>query len=257
MSHSSIGETKRSNKEGFGAWYEKVQQEEKKDRDLESGFGFGLSNSNQFSNLYNGFVNDVSSVFGGGELSPGTSTANSSGSTSTTGSNSLSSSSLNLSNINPLLYAARLRRFTGFLVLAIFFYLLGIFVGLPVIVLRPAKFALCTTIGSICSIAAIASIVGKEVFWKNIVCNSSKWHLLSVYFLTLFFTLYGAIWSKSYIVVLISLVLQISSFLALLLQSLPGTGVSMQTIGTIFAKLMMTMVNLVKQTISFLIKCLS
>ena len=212
---------------------------------------------NQFSNLYNGFVNDVTSVFG--RASTPTGTHNSSESSSTGGNTSISSSSpsINLSTVNPLLYAARLRRFIGFLLLAIFFYLLGLFVGLPVIVLRPAKFALCTTIGSLCSIAAIGSIVGKEVFWKNIVCNSSKWHLLSIYFLTLFFTLYGALWSKSYMTVLISLGFQISAFLALLFQSLPGTGVSIHTIGTIFRKLMMTIVNMVKQTISFLIKCLS
>ena len=138
---------------------------------------------NQFSNLYNGFVNDVTSVFG--RASTPTGTHNSSESSSTGGNTSISSSSpsINLSSVNPLLYAARLRRFIGFLLLAIFFYLLGLFVGLPVIVLRPAKFALCTTIGSLCSIAALGSIVGKEVFWKNIVCNSSKWHLLSIYFL--------------------------------------------------------------------------
>ena len=202
------------------------------------------------------FVNDISvSVFGRDLDSNGNNTMTTTTSTTTTTSSSSAASTL--SSVNPLLYAARLRRFIGFLVLAIFFYLLGVFIGLPVIILRPAKFALCTTIGSICSIAAIGSIVGKEVFWKNIICNSSKWHLLSIYFLTLFFTLYGAIWSKSYLTVLIALAFQLSSFIVLLLQSLPGTGVNVQTIWTIFAKLIKTMVNMVKQGISFLIKCLS
>ena len=45
MSHTSSGDFKSTTRGtgGFGAWYEKLQQEEKRDRDLEAGFGLGVS----------------------------------------------------------------------------------------------------------------------------------------------------------------------------------------------------------------------
>ena len=45
MSQTSSGDFKSTTRGtgGFGAWYEKLQQEEKRDRDLEAGFGLGVS----------------------------------------------------------------------------------------------------------------------------------------------------------------------------------------------------------------------
>ena len=43
----------------------------------------------------------------------------------------------------------RFRIFVGMLLVAFFFFAFAVFVGLPVLVLRPQKFALCFTMGSL------------------------------------------------------------------------------------------------------------
>jgi ABC-type amino acid transport system permease subunit len=60
-----------------------------------------------------------------------------------------------------LSYSQRFKGFVVTLLLSVAFFLLAFFVGLPVVVIRPHKFALCFTLGSLCFMASFAMLRGE------------------------------------------------------------------------------------------------
>jgi ABC-type amino acid transport system permease subunit len=60
-----------------------------------------------------------------------------------------------------LSYATRFKGFVVTLLLSLAFFLLAFFVGLPALLLRPHKFALCFTLGSLCFMASFALLRGE------------------------------------------------------------------------------------------------
>jgi ABC-type amino acid transport system permease subunit len=60
-----------------------------------------------------------------------------------------------------LSYSQRFKGFVVTLLLSVAFFLLAFFVGLPVVVIRPHKFALCFTLGSLCFMGSFAMLRGE------------------------------------------------------------------------------------------------
>jgi len=59
-------------------------------------------------------------------------------------------------------YAQRFKFFVMLLILSVVFFLLGFLVGLPALALRPQKFAISFTMGSVCFMLSFALLVGPK-----------------------------------------------------------------------------------------------
>ena len=132
-------------------------------------------------------------------------------------------------------YGARLRGFVGLLLLGVLFYLLAFFVGLPVIVFRPAKFALCATLGSVCTMGSFSVLVGPKAHLQSL----RVWERLpfaAAYIGSLLFTLYASLIARSYLLVILSTVIQIGAFVWYLLAFLPGGPAGLRVLGGIIVK---------------------
>jgi hypothetical protein len=105
-----------------------------------------------------------------------------------------------------------------FVGLGLFFFTLGIFIGLPVILFRPAKFVLCFTIGSLLFIGSFAFLKGPADYFKSILSRETL-PFAFAYFGSLGFALYAALIAKSYLLVVFSCILQVRSDTVRLFQS--------------------------------------
>ena len=102
-----------------------------------------------------------------------------------------------------LSYATRFKGFVATVVLSGFFFFLSFSVGLPVIVFRPHKFALCFTLGSLMFMSSFALLKGPMAHLRSI-CSRDRLQFTSAYLGSMALTLYSALIVRSYILVIIT-----------------------------------------------------
>jgi hypothetical protein len=120
-------------------------------------------------------------------------------------------------------FRARLTNSMYLLLAAIVFFVLAIFIGLPTIFLKPSKFVLCMTLGSLLCVASIAVLQKPDVFLSNLYTAGST-RMMSVGGLVLssLATIYLTVFVKRYVVVLTAAGVQIVFILYFLSSFIPG-----------------------------------
>ncbi|GMH64366.1 hypothetical protein TrRE_jg10677, partial [Triparma retinervis] len=130
--------------------------------------------------------------------------------------------------------ATRFKLFVSCLFLSGLFFVLGFFVGLPVLAIRPQKFALCFTFGSLTFMASFAMIKGPAAHIQSML-TPDRWVFTVVYVTSMVATLYctfnfGGV--SGYFVVLGSCLVQILALLWYLVTFLPGGSAGMTMVTT-------------------------
>lgn len=116
----------------------------------------------------------------------------------------------------------RLKMAVAFFAASLIFFVLAFFIGLPVLVLRPHKFAVCASLGTFCMLASGVSIQGFGNFRKEVAANPNKGVAPGAVVLCTMITLYVTIYWRSYIAVLCVLSLQLLGLFAFLMSFIPG-----------------------------------
>uniref|UniRef100_A0A7S1YEU8 Vesicle transport protein n=1 Tax=Grammatophora oceanica TaxID=210454 RepID=A0A7S1YEU8_9STRA len=121
-------------------------------------------------------------------------------------------------------YAQRFRMFCALLLLSALFFALGFFVGLPTIAIRPQKFALCFTFGSLMFMMSFGLLTGPMEHLRSFLAPD-RIVFTTVYFLSMITTLwctFNVSGFTGYVVVMGSSGLQIVALLWYLISFLPG-----------------------------------
>lgn len=136
----------------------------------------------------------------------------------------------NLPSSGPLsaAFRARLKNAIYLILLSILFFVLAIFIGIPTIVLRPAKFVMCMCLGTICAAAAIIQLQSPPDFLANAYQSGIQSLFPSIALVScLLFTIYTTVVMHSYILTIFCGVLQLLCIAYFLASYIPGgqTGV--------------------------------
>ncbi|CAH0514359.1 unnamed protein product [Peronospora belbahrii] len=128
----------------------------------------------------------------------------------------------------------RFKYFVGMAMLSmLFFGMASIF--LPLIMIRPSKFALSFTLGSMCCMGAFAMLKGPAAYVSGLL-HLSRLPLTSAYFVTLGCTLYSCLILGNYVFVVLSSVMQLMTLGSFALSAFPGGNISLKAFGTLFWK---------------------
>ncbi|KAG7396297.1 Vesicle transport protein [Phytophthora boehmeriae] len=128
----------------------------------------------------------------------------------------------------------RFKYFVGMAMLGmLFFGMASIF--LPLIMIRPSKFALSFTLGSICCMGAFAMLKGPAAYITGLL-QPNRLLLTSAYFVTLGCTLYSCLILGNYVFVVLSSVLQLMTLGSFALSAFPGGNSSLKAFGALFWK---------------------
>ncbi|KAJ0404774.1 hypothetical protein ATCC90586_009388 [Pythium insidiosum] len=135
----------------------------------------------------------------------------------------------------------RFKYFVGLTLMAVMFFgMASIF--LPLIMIRPSKFALSFTLGSMCAMGAFAMLKGPAAYAKDLL-QPKTLALTTAYFLTLGSTLYSCLILGSYVMVVASSVCQLITLFIFALSALPGGNASLKAFGALFMKAARQMVR--------------
>ena len=118
--------------------------------------------------------------------------------------------------------ASRLKHFFLFLALSVVLFI-GSFMFLPMVLIFPQKFALLFSLGSICIQVSFSYL--RSSGWeyaKYLFSSRDNAALTGLYFFTLFWTVYAAMISQSYIQVIIATITQLFIILYFLFSLVPG-----------------------------------
>ncbi|TIB17165.1 hypothetical protein E3P92_01174 [Wallemia ichthyophaga] len=118
----------------------------------------------------------------------------------------------------------RWERFLGFVICLIgsaACFLLSFFLFLPILPIRPHKFALAFSMGSVLVMAAFALLVGPLNHLKHLLSRERIVFSVS-YLSSLSLTIYFALIAKSYIGVLVAGLIQLAALLTYIFQYFPG-----------------------------------
>ena len=129
-------------------------------------------------------------------------------------------------------YQQRFKVFCGLLIVSGVFFALGFAVGLPMITIRPQKFALSFTCGSLTFMGSFAILRGPEAHLASMFL-ADRLPFTGVYLLSMFMTLYftfTAHGAKGYVTVLAASGLQLLSLLWYLVTFLPGGAQGMRVL---------------------------
>lgn len=133
------------------------------------------------------------------------------------------SGSLPDSGILSSAFRARVKQSVMLLLVAVFFAVMAVVVGLPTIVLKPTKFIFCTAMSTLCAIAAIIVMQKPEVFVSNLfksgISNAVPFLLLLT---SLCVTIYVTIFMHSYIMTMGALGMQAACTFWFLASFIPG-----------------------------------
>ncbi|KAG3115429.1 hypothetical protein PI124_g8006 [Phytophthora idaei] len=128
----------------------------------------------------------------------------------------------------------RFKYFVGMAMLGmLFFGMASIF--LPLIMIRPSKFALSFTLGSICCMGAFAMLKGPAAYISGLL-QPNRLLLTSAYFVTLGCTLYSCLILGNYVFVVLSSVMQLMTLGSFALSAFPGGNSSLKAFGALFLK---------------------
>ncbi|KAG6616136.1 protein transport protein sft2-like [Phytophthora cinnamomi] len=120
----------------------------------------------------------------------------------------------------------RFKYFVGLVMLGmLFFGMASIF--LPLIMIRPSKFALSFTLGSMCCMGAFAMLKGPAAYISGLL-QPNRLLLTSAYFVTLGCTLYSCLILGNYVFVVLSSVMQLMTLGSFALSSFPGGNSSLK-----------------------------
>mmetsp|Transcript_21285 Transcript_21285/g.48023 ORF Transcript_21285/g.48023 Transcript_21285/m.48023 type:complete len:238 (-) Transcript_21285:756-1469(-) len=120
-----------------------------------------------------------------------------------------------------LSYQTRFKGFVASVLLSGFFFFMAFFIGLPVIVVRPSKFALCFTTGSLMYMSSFALLKGPGAHLASMVALD-KLPFSICYVGSMFLTLYASLVARSYILVVVTSSLQLSTLAYYMLSFIPG-----------------------------------
>ena len=119
--------------------------------------------------------------------------------------------------------ARRFRAFALLLVTSMVMFGLAFTLGLPILVIRPQKFALAFTTGSIFFCTALAVVRGVGPFLRSFLTSKRLPYALA-YALTLLLTLWAACIRRSYILTVVFASVQIGGLAWTALMNMPGGG---------------------------------
>jgi hypothetical protein len=126
-------------------------------------------------------------------------------------------------NVMSEAFRARIKNSIFLLLAAIFFAIMAVFVGIPTIVLKPAKFVTCVAMATLCIIFAIAVMQKPEVFVKSLFSGGIVSALPFLLLVTsLVGTIYITIFHQSYLNTIISLVFLSASMIFFMASFIPG-----------------------------------
>ncbi|DAZ93610.1 TPA: hypothetical protein N0F65_003660 [Lagenidium giganteum] len=138
------------------------------------------------------------------------------------------------SAIPSMSWNSRFKYFVGLTLMGLMFFgMASIF--LPLIMIRPSKFALSFTLGSICLMGAFAMLKGPAAYLKGLL-EPKALLLTTSYFFTLGFTLYSCLILGNYVLVVCSSVMQLITLSAFAVSALPGGNAGIKTFGKLFMR---------------------
>ena len=101
--------------------------------------------------------------------------------------------------------------------LALVFFAIAYFIGLPTLLVRPAKFSISFMMGSFMTIAALARLQGYNAFLNSVTHPDRIWKTI-LYLVSLLFSILCAVVWKSYFGTVVSSLLQVFAILALIIR---------------------------------------
>jgi hypothetical protein len=119
-----------------------------------------------------------------------------------------------------LSWSLRLQIFAVLLVCAAVMFLLAYFIGLPLLLLRPDKFAFAFTSGSVCLMLGVALLDG-PVHHAQSICSSTRWPITCFYYVTLAATV-AATLKRQYIFVIAASCSQLVALVIYCCAFIPG-----------------------------------
>ena len=149
------------------------------------------------------------------------------------------------SHFSPRADSTRFKLFVACLFLSGLFFALGFLIGLPVLAVRPQKFALCFTFGSLTFMASFSMIKGPVAHLKSMLAPD-RFAFTAVYVTSMIATLYstftyGGI--SGYFIVLSSCVAQLLALLWYLVTFLPGGSAGMAMVASVLRNLLGPIIN--------------
>ncbi|KAL7515481.1 hypothetical protein ACHAXN_013118 [Cyclotella atomus] len=129
-------------------------------------------------------------------------------------------------------YQQRFQIFCICLLLSALFFALGFFVGIPLLTVRPQKFALSFTCGSITFMSSFAILKGPQAHLMSMLAGD-RIHFTVMYLGSMLLTLYltfTAGGAKGYVLVLGSSALQLLALMWYLITFLPGGAMGMKVL---------------------------
>ena len=214
----------------FGKWYDEQKQQQQ-----QGGGGGGGGSSGLASSLnLNGITSSLfsTSVGGGSDQQQGNNSSNDDiESQSLLGDMNASLSSMRStlesqlpSKIMGMNYQQRLQVFVVALLVSALFFALAFIVGLPLITVRPQKFALSFTMGSITFMSSFAILKGPYEHFKTLM-SGDRLHFTAVYIGSMILTIYLTFTAggmEGYVLVLGASGMQLVALVWYLVTFLPG-----------------------------------
>jgi len=124
-------------------------------------------------------------------------------------------------------YRRRFQLFVCALLLSILFFGLAFMVGLPTLVLRPHKFAVSFTLGSLSFMGAFAMLKGPSAHLKSMITRE-RLPFSILYVGSMLMTLYACIGMRSYIFAVLFSALQITALTWYMVTFIPGGSAGMK-----------------------------
>jgi len=118
-------------------------------------------------------------------------------------------------------YKRRFQLFVATLLLSVLFFGLAFVIGLPTLVLRPHKFALCFTLGSLMFMGSFAMLKGPSAQLKSMIAKDRIPFTL-LYLISMLLTLYACLGMRSYILAIICSGFQMTALVWYLVTFIPG-----------------------------------
>eukprot|EP00160_Parvularia_atlantis_P001421 Unigene11137_Nuclearia_a/m.34087 Unigene11137_Nuclearia_a/g.34087 ORF Unigene11137_Nuclearia_a/g.34087 Unigene11137_Nuclearia_a/m.34087 type:complete len:208 (+) Unigene11137_Nuclearia_a:102-725(+) len=109
------------------------------------------------------------------------------------------------------------------------------FLTLPMLVLRPGKFAVSYTVGSVLVLASFAMLTGPVAYAKSLVAND-RVAFTAVYFGSLGMTLYSAIFAYNYFFVVLCALVQLVAMLWYVASFFPGGVAAFSFVSSLFTR---------------------
>lgn len=214
----------------FGKWYD--EQKQQQGGSSSTGGGGGLASSLNGLSLSSSLFSSTSTGGGGAnDQQQGSSDDVESQSTSLLGEMNASLSSMRSTlesqlptKIMGMNYQQRLQIFVVALLVSALFFALAFFVGLPLITVRPQKFALSFTMGSITFMSSFAILKGPYEHFKTLL-GGDRMHFTAVYIGSMILTIYLTFTAggmEGYVLVLGASGMQLAALVWYLVTFLPG-----------------------------------